>query len=97
MKKVFLILGAVSMLTLASCRKEEKEVTTTDISTNDTIVVQNEDPAPPPPPAPEAPAEDPDGTSVSINSDGINVDSKSGDKKTTVKVDGENSSVDVKR
>jgi uncharacterized lipoprotein YajG len=86
MKKFTLLMGAAAMLAFASCKKEEKttEITTepaapdtevvheTTVLPADTVVVKNEES---------------DGTSVDVSKDGVNIDSKNGEKKTSVNVD----------
>ena len=90
MKKVLFVLGMMSIMTIISCKK-------------DTPVAPPPPPepiaAPAPPPAPAAPEveEEEDGTSVSIDKDGLDVSSKDGDKKTTVKVSGEDSKIEIKK
>lgn len=80
MKKSILLLGAVAMIAFASCDKkvEKTETTTTTI---DTVVVPEE-----PTPADTVVKTETDGTSVNVSSDGVNVSSKDGDKKTEVDV-----------
>ncbi|MGV3696211.1 hypothetical protein [Flavobacterium sp.] len=66
MKKIILCFGLVSFLLMASCdKKVEKTVETTETTTvvQDTVVK-------------EVPVEEKEGTSVKINSDGVDVNSK---------------------
>lgn len=83
------------ILALASCKKEEKEVTIEGGA--DTTVVVNQTV-----PAPETVTdtvivEDKDGTSVNISSDGVNVDSKDGTNKTSVNVTKDGAGVEIKK
>ncbi|MDR6967544.1 hypothetical protein J2X31_001555 [Flavobacterium arsenatis] len=89
MKKIVFALGVMSMMAIISCKK-------------DTTVPPPPPPepvaAPAPPPVPAAPeVEEEDGTSVSIGKDGLDVSTKDGDKKTTVKVSGEDSKIEIKK
>ncbi len=66
MKKIILCFGLASFLLMASCdKKVEKTVETTETTTvvQDTVVK-------------EVPVEEKEGTSVKINSDGVDVNSK---------------------
>lgn len=65
MKNIGLCLGLIAFLTLSSCDKKEKTVETTETTTvvQDTVVK-------------EVPAEEPEGTSVKIDSSGVDVNSK---------------------
>ena len=69
MKNIGLCLGLFAFFALASCEKKEKIVETVETNTvtteTDTVIVRD-----------EAPKED--GTSVKINSNGVDVDSKDG-------------------
>ncbi len=70
MKKIILCLGLVSFLMITSCEKKTtptetiETTTTTNTTDTDTIVVKEE------------PPKEEDGTSVKINSDGVDLDSK---------------------
>lgn len=91
MKKIVFALGLMSIMAVLSCKKDA--------------------PIPPPPPpepvaapapAPPVPSEpkaedEKDGTSVSVGKDGLDVSTKDGDKKTTVKVSGEDSKIEIKK
>lgn len=54
---------------------------------------------PPPPPAPEVPAKEAekDGTTVSVGSDGVEVSTKNGDKKTVIDVKDGKGSIEIKK
>lgn len=85
MKKAILFLGILSVMTIVSCKKKEE--------------------APVPPPTPETvetpapPAEpgSPDGTSVKVGTDGIEIKTKDGATKTDVNVSNGEASVEVKK
>ncbi len=89
MKKAFILCGALLLLT--ACKKEEKEIESTTVTetVSDTVVRE----VAPPPPAEIEPESD--GTSISIGSDGVSVDSKDGKKKTTVNVSKDNADVEI--
>jgi len=92
MKKITLMLGVVSMMALVSCKKETTTVeTVTPVSENIDNV------PPPPPPAPVVKDSVTDGTSISMDANGVKVDSKDGDRKTKVNVSGGDSSIEIKR
>jgi hypothetical protein len=82
MKKI--LLSAVAVLAMVACEKKEKTVESTEVS-KETEVVQT--PSAPDTIVKEVHDENPDGTSVNVSTDGINVSSKDGDKKTEVNVD----------
>lgn len=93
MKKIFLT-AALAIGMLVSCKQETKE---TDVimpeATTDTVVVEK-----PVAPIDEvAPEEESDGTSVSVGSDGVSVDSKNGTNKTTVDVKDGKAQVEIKK
>jgi hypothetical protein len=87
MKKAILMTGILSMMVLVSCKKEVKttEVTPVDV---DTVEVAA-------PPVEEV--ESTDGTSVEMNSDGVKVDTKTGDNATKVEVKDGKAAVEVKK
>ena len=87
MKKL-IVMSGLAILLMASCKKKEEPMPPPPPPV--------EDPAPPPAPKPvtQAPpvaptpprAEDPDGTSVSLGSDGISVKNKKGDAKNDITI-----------
>jgi hypothetical protein len=82
MKKSILLLSAVAAIAFASCEKKTSTTETTVEPTTDTVIVKETET-----PAPDTVVKaETDGTSVSVSSDGVNVSSKDGDKKTTVDV-----------
>ena len=87
MKKIVLALNMLALVTLVSCKDETP---------------------PPPPPAPEpqvivAPPpppptkEESDGTSISVGSDGVEVSTKDGDKKTVIDVKDGKGKIEIKK
>ncbi|MET0760156.1 MAG: hypothetical protein ABWZ56_07030 [Flavobacterium sp.] len=85
MKKAVMFLGILSIMTIVSCKKKEE-----------TLV------PPPPPPVVETPAvpaeqNSPDGTSVKVGTDGIEVKTKDGTTKTDVNVSNGDASVEIKK
>ena len=90
MKKLIAISGVLAITLLASCKdnKEEREMPATPPPV--------EDPAPPARPAPTTNTtvttttttteEDPNGTSVNVNPDGVSVRNKDGDKENNVTI-----------
>ncbi len=90
MKKITLLLGIASFMTIVACKKETTTIETTAPATENTADV-------PPPPVPTVKDTVTDGTAISVNADGIKVDSKDGGKKTEVNVSGGDSSIEIKR
>ena len=95
MKKVALVFGAAAFLAFASCKKEEKEVNVDSTGVDTTVVVHEHDA--PSPSKDTIVVEEPDGTSVNINSSGVSVDSKDGTKKTNINVSKDGAGVEVKK
>ena len=82
MKKI--LLSAVAVLAMVACEKK------TTVESSDTDVVKETEvvtPATPDTVVKEVHDENPDGTSVNVSSDGVNVSSKSGEKNTEVNID----------
>ena len=95
MKKIVLT-AAMALMVLVSCvKKEEKETeVVAPESTTDTVVVET----PAAPVQEVAPAaEETDGTSVSVGSGGVSVDSKNGTNKTTIDVKEGGAAVEIKK
>ena len=82
MKKIFL--SALAVMAMVACEKKEKTVESDTDVVKETEVVT---PATPDTVVKEVHDENPDGTSVNVSSDGVNVSSKSGEKNTEVNVD----------
>lgn len=85
-------------MAMVSCKKEEKQVDIVSPGTDTTVVVHETMPAP----AAEKDTvvvkpEESDGTSVSVDANGVNVNSKDGTKKTTVNVTKDKAGVEIKK
>ena len=91
MKKVTLMLGALALTAMISCKKDVPPPPPPP-------PVPAELPPPPPPPAPEVPPapDEKDGTSVQVGKEGINVSTKNGAKDTEIKVDSKGAKVETK-
>jgi uncharacterized protein YcfL len=84
MKKVTLLIASLAIFATVSC-KDKEEATVVE---KETVVV--EEPAP-------VEEEENDGTSISVNSDGVEFSTKDGDKKTEVEVKDGSGSVEVEK
>lgn len=96
MKKIILLSALVVSTVFTSCKKEEP------MTPEPTPIIINETTPPPPPPPTEKPAPveqkvDEDGTAISINSDGVSLDTKDGKKSTTVKVQDGGAAIEIKK
>jgi hypothetical protein len=85
MKKVTLILGMLAAVAIVSC-KEKEETPAPETTTTETTTIVT--------PAPE---KNTDGTSISVDKNGVEYSSKNGSNSTTVKVEGGDSKVEVKK
>jgi len=90
MKKIVFALGLMSIMTVVSCKKDAP---IPPPPPPEPVAA----PAPPPVPAEPKAEDEKDGTSVSVGKDGLDVSTKDGDKKTTVKVSGEDSKIEIKK
>jgi len=86
MNKNVILATVCTTLFLISCGKKEEQPA-------DTIII--EQPAETPTPAPEEPVEQ-DGTSLEIGKDGVKINTKDGDKKTTIDVSDKDAKVEIK-
>jgi ABC-type enterochelin transport system substrate-binding protein len=86
MKKVTLILASIAMMIFVSCKQETEE------TTEKTIIVEKEVEA-----TPVDVEEVQDGTSVSINENGVEFSTKNGEKKTEVEIKEDGGSVSTKK
>lgn len=85
MKKVTLILASLAIFTSVSCKESKDEATVVE---KETVIVEKE----------TAPvAEENDGTSISVNSDGVEFSTKDGDNKTEVEVKDGSGTVKVEK
>ena len=89
MKKVILLSGVVALLLFASC-KDKKE------NTPPATPPPVESPAPPPAPEPTVQEENKDGTSVSINQDGVSIENKDGEKESNVTITDKKKEINIK-
>ncbi|HEX8562054.1 MAG TPA: hypothetical protein VF676_03645 [Flavobacterium sp.] len=98
MKKVFVVFGALALMLGTSCneKKTESETTTETTTVIDTVEADGEVNAPDPEAQTET-VEESDGTSVSVNSDGVSVNSKDGTNKTNVEVKEGGGTVEIKK
>lgn len=94
MKKIGLTLSMFAIMALVSCKKEETVVTPAPETETEVVVLPP--PPPPAPPAPEKPVEQ-DGTSISVGSDGVEVSTKDGNKKTVIDVKDGKGSIEIKK
>ena len=93
MKKVILTLNVLAVMALVSCKKEAP-VPPPPPPVPQVVTP----PPPPPPPAPVKPAQpEKDGTSISVGSDGVEISSKNGDKKTVIDVKDGKGKVEIKK
>lgn len=90
MKKIVLALNVLAVMALVSC-KDETPTPPPPAPEPQVIVVP-----PPPPPAPEKEAEK-DGTTISVGSDGVELSTKNGDKKTVIDVKDGKGKIEIKK
>lgn len=92
MKKIVLALSMLSVMAFVSCKKEVMPPPPPPPVPQ--VIV-----APPPPPPPPAPVKEgeKDGTSISVGSDGVEVSTKNGDKKTVIDVKDGKGKIEIKK
>ena len=73
MKKVTMIIASLVILASLSCKEQKEEPTV--VEKTETVVIEK-----------EAQPEENDGTSISINKDGVEFSSKDGENKTEVEI-----------
>ena len=83
-----MFIGVLSVLAIVSCKEKEETKETPAATTNQTIEVTTETPAV---------EKNPDGTSISVGTDGVDVSTKNGTKSTSVNVSGGEAEVQVKK
>jgi hypothetical protein len=88
MKKISMIIGVLSVMAIVSCKEKEETPAAPETTTNQTIEVTTEAPAA---------EKNPDGTSISVGSDGVDVSTKNGTNSTSVNVSGGEAKVEVKK
>jgi multidrug efflux pump subunit AcrA (membrane-fusion protein) len=89
MKKIVVAFSMLLVMVFASCKKEVPPPPP-PVPEPQVIVV------PPPPPAP-AKEVDKDGTTISVGSDGVEISTKEGDKKTVIDVKDGQGSIEIKK
>jgi hypothetical protein len=92
MKKFVLAFSMLAFMAIVSC-KEDTPPPPPPVPEPQIIVV------PPPPPPPPAPAKEveKDGTSISVGSDGVEISTKKGDKKTVIDVKDGKGKIEIKK
>ncbi len=85
MKKVTVILASLAIFATISCKDNQEEATVVE---KETVIIEQE-------PAPAT--EQNDGTSISIDKDGVEFSTKDGDKKTEVEVKDGSGTVKVEK
>ena len=86
MNKNVILATVFTALFLMSCGKKEE-------TTSETVIIEKEVPAETP--APAEPVEQ-DGTSLEIGKDGVKINTKNGDNKTTIDVSDKDAKVQIK-
>jgi hypothetical protein len=87
MKKTILLLGALSIMTIVSCKKKDDNPMTPQVQTSIATT----------PSTPTASGHVKDSTSIKVGTDGVNVTTKSGATKTSVNVSGGEAKIEVKK
>lgn len=88
MNKNVILASVFTTLFLISCGKKEEKPA-------DTIIIEQPSETETPPPAPAEPVEE-DGTSLEIGKDGVKINTKNGDNKTTIDVSDKDAKVEIK-
>ena len=92
MKRIKLLLGALSIMAMVSCKQKEEVPVVIPV----TVEAPENDPAPlPPPPPKEVP--DKDGTSISIGKNGVDINTQNSTKTTEVSVNKDGAAVEIKK
>lgn len=93
MKKIVLALNMFALVAMISCKNDTPPPPPP--APEPQVIVT----PPPPPPAPEAPAKEKeeDGTTISVGSDGVEVSTKTGDKKTVIDVKDGKGKIEIKK
>lgn len=87
MKKIILILGILSIMTIVSCKKKDGNPVTPQVETT-TVTT---------PAIPAATRQAKDSSSIVVGTDGVNVTTKSGSTKTSVNVSGGDAKIEIKK
>jgi uncharacterized lipoprotein YbaY len=89
MKKIILILGVLSIMTIVSCKKKEDKPMTPQVETTTTTTTSA--------PTATVSGKAKDSTSIKVGTDGVNVTTKNGATKTSVNVSGGEAKIEVKK
>jgi hypothetical protein len=84
MKKIILVLGVLSIMTIVSCKKKDGNPVTPQVETT-TVTT------------PAAPTQAKDSSSIVVGTGGVNVTTKSGSTKTSVNVSGGDAKIEIKK
>jgi hypothetical protein len=87
MKKIILILGVLSIMTIISCKKKDDNPMTPQVETSSATT----------PSSPTASGKAKDSTSIKVGTDGVNVTTKDGATKTSVNVSGGEAKIEIKK
>ena len=87
MKKIILILGVLSIMTIISCKKKDDNPIAPQVETSSTST----------PSTPAVSGESKDSTSIKVGTDGVNVSTKDGATKTSVNVSGGEAKIEIKK
>jgi uncharacterized lipoprotein YbaY len=89
MKKIILILGVLSIMTIVSCKKKDDKPMTPQVETTTTTTTSA--------PTATVSGQAKDSTSIKVATDGVNVTTKNGATKTSVNVSGGEAKIEVKK
>ena len=89
MKKIILILGVLSIMTIVSCKKKDDKPMTPQVETSTTTTTSA--------PTAAASGQVKDSSSIIVGTNGVNVTTKSGATTTSVNVSGGTAKIDVKK
>jgi hypothetical protein len=87
MKKIILVLGVLTMITIVSCKKKDDNPIAPQVETSNATTTST----------PEGSAEVKDSTSIKVGTDGVNVTTKDGATKTSVNVSGGEAKIEIKK
>lgn len=87
MRKITLLLGILSIMTIVSCKKKDDNPIAPQVETTSESTTS----------APVGSAEVKDSTSIKVSTDGVNVSTKDGATKTSVSVSGGEAKVEIKK
>ncbi|GEC72099.1 hypothetical protein FFL01_16380 [Flavobacterium flevense] len=87
MKKLTMLLGLLTVLTIVSCR-EKKDPPPPPPPQAESVPAES---------VPEASKEEADGTSVNVGTDGVDIQTKDGKNETKVTVEGGEANIEIKK